>query len=379
MDKIIVDILFEKSENISDCGMGFNQLLKKLNERYKEIKGSQYKNISRDKYNFHIKKLVEEGTLERRKTENKQAVYYCLTSKAKKEKLLKLLEFKSKREKQNYLNDNDEIKRTRLFFLLFFVLTEKKIIYFYNDEELNLFLLDNGLTVENLKIKKIFPSRSENDRVTYYENIGEIRIYKHEKIIKDGKKIKFEFTHYNSPIPGFTLDELFNIAQSRNFGYTKDEIKEAFDTLRNKKYIEEICIYRKETRYGIKDPRLFHLIIDLSLMENSIMKKMWITWIYKRSITKDERKWLVFFQGINEYEEDMKNLKKDKIQYKKLKPNVEFQKQITKEIIKLDKTIARDFRRIKRDYLSEIEKYNFPYEKFIDVLYPEIVQGYKFT
>lgn len=125
MDETIVDILFQKSENLTEC-LGFNQLFKKLNEKYKEIKEPQYKKISRDKYNFHIKRLVEEGILERRKTENKQAVNYCLTSKAKKEKILKLLEFKSKREKQNYLNDNDEIKRTRLFLLLFFFLTEKK-------------------------------------------------------------------------------------------------------------------------------------------------------------------------------------------------------------------------------------------------------------
>ena len=243
---------------------------------------------------------------------------------------------------------------------------------------MRLFLLDNGLTIENLKVKKIYHSWSENEKVTYYENIGEIRIYKHEKIIKDGKKIRFEFTHYNSPIPGFILDELFNIAQSRNFGYTKDEINEAFDTLRNNKYIEEICIYKKETRYGIKDPRLFDLIIELSLMENSIMDKMRLIWIYKRSITKDERKWLVFFKGINDYGEEMNNLKKAKIEYKKMKPNDEIQKQITKEIIKLDKWIARNFRGLKRGFLSEIEKNNFPYEKFIDILYPTIVQGYKF-
>jgi hypothetical protein len=262
--------------------------------------------------------------------------------------------------------------------LLFFVLTEKKIIYLYNDKELRLFLIDNGLTVDNLKVKKIFNSWSQNDRVTYYENIGEIRIYKHEKIIKDGKKFRFEFTHYNSPLPGFTLDELFNIAQSRNFGYTKDEIKEAFDTLRNKKYIDKSCIYRKQTRYGIKDPRLFHLIVELSLVENSIMDKMWLIWIYKRSITKDERKWLVFFWGINRYEKEMNNLKKDKIEYKKMKSTDEIQKQITKEIIKLDKLITGDFRAIKRAFLPEIEKYNFPYEKFIDVLYPKIIHGYKF-
>jgi hypothetical protein len=376
MDKTIVDILFEKSEIITDCALGYNQLLKKLNEKYKEIKGSQYKKISRDKYNFHIKKLVEEETLERSETKKKdRSVNYCLTSKAKKEKILKLLEFKSPKEKQNYLIYNDEIKRTRLFFLLFFVFTEKKIIDLYNDEELRLFLLDNGLAIENLKVIKIFNFWSQNDRVTSYENIGEIRIYKHEKIIKDGKKFRFEFTHYNSPLPGFTLDELSNISQSRNFRYTKDEIKEAFDTLRNNRYIYKICVYRKDTRYGIKDPRLFRLNIDLSLMENRIMDKMGLIWIYKRSITKDERKWLVFFKGINEYEKDMNNLKKSKIQYKKMKSNGEIQKQVTKEIIKLDKWITRDFRGLKRVFLQEIEKYNFPYEKFIDVLYPKIVHG----
>src|SRR5687768_14044319 len=100
--------------------------------------------------------------------------------------------------------------------------------------------------MENLKIKQIYRSRSENDRITYYENIGEIRIYKHEKIIKDGKKNRYEFNYYNTPLPGFTLDELFNIAQSRNFVYTKDEIKKAFDTLRNNNYIDESCVYKKE-------------------------------------------------------------------------------------------------------------------------------------
>jgi hypothetical protein len=377
MDETIVDILFENAENLTEC-MGYNQLFNKLNEKYKEIKGFN-KKISRDKYNFHIKRLVEEGILERKETGKKdRSVNYCLTSKTRKEKLLKLVNFKSKREQKKYLIYTDEIKRTRLFFLLFFVLTEKKIITLHNDEELRLFLFDNELTMENLKVKKIYHSWAENDKVTYYENIGEFRLYKHEKIIKDGKKVSFEFSHYNSPIPGFTLEELFNIAQSRNFGYTRDEVKEALDTLRNNNYIDKIWTYKKETRYGIKDPQLFHLIIEISLMENSIMKKMWLIWIYKRSITKDERKWLVFFKGINKYEKDMNNLKKDKIQYKRMKFNDEIQKQITKEIIKLDKLITGNFRAIKRAFLPEIEKYSFPYEKFIDILYPKIVQGYKF-
>ena len=71
MDETIVEILFQRSENITECLMGFNQLFKKLNEKYKEMKGSQYKKISRDKYNFHIKKLVEEGILERSETKKK--------------------------------------------------------------------------------------------------------------------------------------------------------------------------------------------------------------------------------------------------------------------------------------------------------------------
>ena len=309
MDETIVDILFQKSENITECTMGFNQLLKKLNEKYKEIKGSHYKKISRDKYNFHIKRLVEEGILERKETGKKdRSVNYCLTSKAKKEKILKLLEFKSKREQQNYLIYNDKINRTRLFFSIFYFLAEKKIIDLYNDEELRLFLLDNNLTLGDLKITKIINSWSQNDRVTYYEKIGEIRIYKHEKIIKDGKKFRFEFTHYNSPLPGFTLDELFDIAQTRNFNYTKDEMKEAFNTLKNKNYIDESCIYKKETRYGFKDSQLLDLILELSLIENPIRKKMGKIWIFKRSITKDERKWWIFFNGITQYEKDMKNL-----------------------------------------------------------------------
>ncbi len=114
-------------------------------------------------------------------------------------------------------------------------------------------------------------------------------------------------------------------------------------------------------------------------MENSIMEKMFIIWIFKRPITKDERKWLVFLKGINGFQKIMKDLQEYQVKYKKMKSNYEFQQQITKEISQLDKRIVKDFRGIKRDYLPEIEKYNFPYEKFIDILYPNIVQGYKFT
>lgn len=38
MDETIVDILYQKSENITECTMGYNQLLKNLNEKYKELK-----------------------------------------------------------------------------------------------------------------------------------------------------------------------------------------------------------------------------------------------------------------------------------------------------------------------------------------------------
>ena len=275
MDNIIVDILFQKSENITDCTMGYNQLYKKLNEKYKEINGYEYKEIRRDKYNSHIKKLVEEGILERRETgKSDRSVNYCLTTKARNDKLLQLLEFKSKKEQKHYLIDSNESKRARLFLLLFFSFLDKKGNDLHSDEELTLFLSDNNLSIENLKVEKTIKFWSLKEKVTYYENIGGFRIHKHEKITKNKKKSIFEFSHYRTLIPGFTLEELLNSEQLRNFGYTNDEIKKAFDTLRNKKYIEKIWTYKNEPRYGTNDQYFHELIVNLYLIQNAIISKM---------------------------------------------------------------------------------------------------------
>ena len=377
MDNIIVDILFQKSENITDCTMGYNQLYKKLNEKYKEIKGYEYKEIRRDKYNSHIKKLVEEGILERRETgKSDRSVNYCLTTKAKNDKLLQLLEFKSKKEQKHYLIDSSEIKRARLFLLLFFSFFDKKGNDLHSDEELTLFLSDNNLSIENLKVEKTIKFWSLKDKVTYYENIGGFRIHKHEKITKNENKSIFEFSHYSTLIPGFTLEELLNSEQLRNFGYTNDEIKEAFDTLRNKKYIEKIWTYKNEPRYGTNDQYFHELIVNLYLIQNAIISKMMKIWVCKRQIQNDEKKWILFFNGIKEFKEIMTKIKDYKLQYRKMKNKKEVQKEIAKEIIQLDKKITREFRSLKGTFSTEIEKYQFPFEKFIDILYPKLFHGY---
>ena len=377
MDDNVVNILFQRSKNITECTMGYNQLYKKLNEKYKEIKGSDFKEIRRDKYNFHIKRLVEEGILERRETGKKdRSVNYCLTTKTRNEKLLQLLEFKSKKEQKQYLIDTNETKRARLFLLLFFSFLDKKQMKLYSEEELKLFLSDNNLSIENLKVEKTTNFWSLNDKVTYYENIGGFRIYKHEKIIKYRKKYIFKFSYYSSLIPGFTLEELKNSEQLRNFGYTNDEIQEAFNTLISNKHIEKIWTYKNEPRYGTNNQYLFDLIVDLCLMQNAIFSKMMKIWVCKRRIQNEEKKWILFFKGKEEFNEIMAKIKEYKLQYRKMKNKKDFQKQIAKEITQLDKRITRDFRSTKRTFSPEIEKYQFPFEKFIDILYPKLFHGY---
>jgi hypothetical protein len=217
---------------------------------------------------------------------------------------------------------------------------------------------------------------SLKDKITYYENIGGFRIYKHEKITKNENKSIFEFSHYSTLIPGFTIEELLNSEQLRNFGYTNDEIKEAFDTLRNKKYIEKIWTYKNEPRYGTNDQYFHELIVNLYLIQNAIISKMMKIWVFKRQIQNDEKKWILFFNGIEEFKEIMTKIKDYKLQYRKMKNKKEVQKEIAKEIIQLDKKITREFRSLKRTFSTEIEKYQFPFEKFIDILYPKLFHGY---
>ena len=377
MDNTIVDILFQKSDNITECTIRYNQLYKKLNERYKEIKGDQYKEIRRDKYNFHVKRLVEEEILERKETGKKdRSVNYCLTTKARNEKLLQLLEFKSKKEQKQYRIDSNEIKRTRLFLLLFFSLLHKKGKDIYSDEELRLFLSDNNLTMEDLKVKNIAKSVTPDERIIRYKNIGELRIYKYENIIKYGKKLSFKLNYYSTLLPGFTLIELLNSEELRNFGYTSDEIKEAFYTLKQSKYVEEVWEYKNEPRYGTNNDYFHQLIINLSLMQNLITDKMMRIWIYKRRITNEEKKWMTFFKGIKEFERVMKEIREYKFAYRKMKNKKEAQKEVAKEIIYWDKRITKEFRGIKKSFIPEIEKYNFPYEKIMDILYPKLFHGY---
>ena len=99
-------------------------------------------------------------------------------------------------------------------------------------------------------------------------------------------------------------------------------------------------------------------------------------WIYKRRITNEEKKWMTFFKGIKEFERVMKEIREYKFAYRKMKNKKEAQKEVAKEIIYWDKRITKEFRGIKKSFIPEIEKYNFPYEKIMDILYPKLFHGY---
>jgi DNA-binding HxlR family transcriptional regulator len=95
LDQKIVEILYEKSFNNNDSTLGYNEL-------YREI-CKIYRKISKGVYDFHIKKLVNEGIIEKKRSNKKNNAVYCyLTTKAKDEKKMQLLVFKSKKEKENY-------------------------------------------------------------------------------------------------------------------------------------------------------------------------------------------------------------------------------------------------------------------------------------
>lgn len=371
LDEKLVDILYEKSFNDIDSTIGYNQLYRELCKTYRKI--------SKGVYDFHVKKLVDEEILEKKSSGKKNNSVYCyLTTKAKDEKKMQLLVFKSKKEKERYQNITNEDKRARIFLLLFYLLSGSKSYLFKNDNDLEDFLMKNNLTMDNLIINKTTIRRSSKIRITSYDTINHIRVTKIEKILKEGKRISYNFDHYNVSVQGFVIPDFFNSERLWSKGYTLQEINDACNILLKFKYIEIIGTFDNEIRYAITDDFLRDLIVNLFLMINLIRDKMMRIWIYRRKITPAEKKWLLFFGGLEGLEQDLAQIRKEKLEFKMIHNKTKYLAQIKREITYWDSEILKEFSMLKEDYSIEINKFHFPYGNIMGILYPKIFHGYRF-
>lgn len=80
-----------------------------------------YKSISYETFDFHVKKLIFDGTLKKNdhdpRYRNRKVDHY-LTNRAKRQIKLKIFESKPDREKYNFLKETDSLRRTKLYFLI---------------------------------------------------------------------------------------------------------------------------------------------------------------------------------------------------------------------------------------------------------------------
>ena len=75
-----------------------------------------YRKISIDAFNFHIKKLILNGILERGRDQGRGSIiYYSLTDKAKQQQRLKILTVKPKKERILFEKELEEERRVKLY------------------------------------------------------------------------------------------------------------------------------------------------------------------------------------------------------------------------------------------------------------------------
>jgi hypothetical protein len=345
-----------------------------------------YKRISRAAYDFHMKKLLNEKTLDRRDSVGRgKPIIYFLTAEAKQKLRLQILEHKSKKEKSNYAIESEEEKRQILYVLLFINSNFAQVdqhISSDSEEHFEKTLSEFGLTRDDLVMNKPYLAEAEQNadydkvRITQFKNDLDIRIYKHEKPLIREKGNSFELIEYRMSLPGISLSGFADEIRKHvfeHFGFTREDLDHALQNLLKEGLLKIGVKYNNESRYVIVDKSLRDFInFSINLM-NMVLEKMWYVWIYIRKHTEQERKWLQILHGVEFAEGYLKSISRARHSLTKRKKRKQINK--VKDKIKIkEEEVDDEIQYLKNTYGGIINKYRFPSEKIIEILYPTYLQ-----
>jgi DNA-binding HxlR family transcriptional regulator len=350
---------------------------------------SAYKRISPDTFSSHVKKLVVDGYLEKTWNGIGRKASYCLTDKAKRQARMRILDFKSERERAKLGADCKGIKLQKLYVLL--LLFRHPSIYKIDTEiEFDNFLSQFKITKQELiqtqhpKFVYISGDRSYRYLETAWKSpSNDIDITRHDVIHRKDSTGKFhpvtqgEFYYY-CRVKGLTEREIVYSdlrLPSSTLKISKEQAKEAFSILRNENLLRPITVYNKEDIYGISDEQLDKFLQDCLEVYEFLSNLIIGVWDF-RNPKPQEKAWFEFFigqEGTNRIIIRALDRRKAKhgMPTNKFKDWLKWWKNALNESEADAEKMVTD---LKKKHESTIQKYPYPCEDVLNLVYPKFLK-----
>jgi DNA-binding HxlR family transcriptional regulator len=344
------------------------------NELYRHVCES-YKHISYDAFTKHLKilrskKLVDCNDIKERGVK----VYYFLTEEARQQRRLKILQYKSSKERTRMEIKTNEDRRQAVFILLF--LFRKRHTYHLETEQ----DFDNFLSTFNLT-GKVFTLGSNKleiakDKNQFYRNstliAGDVIVNRRELV--DSRSHQSHSLSYRCSIRRINLKEILNPETRPAFWHlklTEGEINDAIQSLREEGLIRPF-MYQNEPLYFVVDKSLEVLLDDCYNLYKDIYNAILHIWEFLRKPTPEEVGWLELFEGTkrsseirNEAYKKRKAIREDK------RPG--FLNWLKKENKEWEIELRKMVSQIMTRHNKAIQEYRFPTKKIFELINPEFL------
>ncbi|CAN5356433.1 hypothetical protein BH18THE2_BH18THE2_22710 [soil metagenome] len=234
----------------------------------------------------------------------------------------------------------------------------------------------------------------------------------------------FSYYYYTLPIGGVSV---LDVVDHREFvfehaGFTTEEVRKAFDRLKEMDIIRPTKVLFGEIRYSFNPSHesLKELLREYWRIPGEVLAKMNRIWQYVRGPTSEEQKWLELFYGKNRSRETLIGYHDSRYAFKRvakggtslgkmLKIFTDLSKEDREEIIHnttreekkkmiidlqrelgiflndveydkqlisdFDKSIKKNMKELEEKYANIIQKYHFALKSLRDIIYPEYIQN----
>jgi len=325
-------------------------------------------------FNICIKDLLSSKFIDRKQIlEKGKKVDYFLAQKGKQYVRL-LLDHESGTKSRV----SDEKERRKMLLFLLFLFRNPYDNIDRSEQEFHDLLLRNNLSEKDLlrKVPKVEFKDDKTTTTTHLESDSGIYVWRIDTL--DERKNPPGTTRvYQYTVPGLSIRD---ILESRNkpafwhINFTENEIEDLFDSLRYEKdpmFRVVAFDHDGELRYDVSDQSLRELLDTCYKINNLARFLAQQIWKCSRKPTDDGRKWLELHEGKQRAEElcrifyeKRKHLKNDRRLVKG------FEEEMKICINKLNRLMII----IKKNYASIIEKYQFPLDELMEIIYPKFLQ-----
>ena len=341
---------------------------------FSTVKESHHK-MANETFNICIKDLLSSKFIDRKHVVEKgKKVDYFLTHKGK-QYVRFILDHGS--GAKGRFGVEKERRKILLFLLLLF---RRPHDYTYKSEqEFRDLLSKNNLSERDLqRLTKSEENKNGKTIITTtFESDSGIYVWKIETLDKRENPIERSCA-YKYDIPGLSKTD---ILESRNkpafwhINFTEYEIQNMFDSLHNESKDPMIRVvafdHNGEPRYDVSDPSLRELLDVYWDIYNLVYSITEVIWKCVRRPTEDERRWLELLRGTQNadkirriFYEKRKRLKNEPLFIKKTEERMKVcNNKINNLILDLKKT-----------YADVIEKYQFPCDELLEIIYPKFLQ-----